>query len=170
MMALDVITPGEVETALFKDFVIRSSRLAGFRRLFKPWMIIVKETGIWVYTKARVDCECHLTRCVHNRYPIIQQIKWDQITGVRSSDGFLWSSVTIDTFDGSEYCVNGLWKPDAERFIREATNYLSDLSKNSTQQLETYLQNKNHPSEPLDCCELRERHPTDVKIVYKKSN
>lgn len=154
---------------MLSDFTIRSSRLAGLHRFFKPWLLIVKESGIWVYTQAHVDCECHLTRCVHNHYPIVKHIDWEEITGVRLSNGLLWSGVTIDTFDGSEYCVQGLWKPDAEKFIHEATEHLFELSLNPTCQLETYLRNRNQNNRPLDCCELMEKHPTDVKIIYKKS-
>ncbi len=154
---------------MLTDFSIRSSRLADLGHFLKPGLLVVNGDGIWVYIRAHVECDCHLTRCVYNRYPIVKQIAWEEITGVRSTDGLLWTSVTIDTFDGSEYCVQGLWKPDAEKFIHEVTEHLFRLYQNSPRQLETYRQNRDHPGKPLDCCELMDRHPSDVKIVYKKS-
>lgn len=155
---------------MINEFTIRSSRLSGFHQLFKPWLLIVKESGVWVYTQAHVDCECNLTHCVHDHYPLVKRIDWEEITGVRLSEGLLWSGVTIDTFDGSEYPVEGLWKPDAGKFILEVSEHLSDISLNRPRHPDSYSQNIKYNRQPLDCCKLMERHPRDVKITYRKSN
>ncbi|HOJ61356.1 MAG TPA: hypothetical protein PK878_13815 [bacterium] len=154
---------------MLQEFTIQSSRLADPRRIFRPWLIFVRESGLWIYTKAHVECECSLTRCVHNHYPIIKRIEWDEITGVRSAEGILWSDILIHTLDGSEYCVKGLWRWDAGKFIRDITEHLFEITHNQPRQLDSLLRNNNHTSEPLDCCELMNKNPSNVKIIYQKT-